>query len=143
MDTDDARIIRKILFGLPKVTTFNVEDNGQIRLVVRYKEEVNNVDIKKLINDGEEAYKNKNYKKCIECYSILLKVGTPKECVYTKIGLSYFKLGQLEKGLDYIIIANSMLKRDNSSWEYDDLINDVRNTLEERKLNKLEKKYTK
>lgn len=107
MNNDKNDRIIDIVEEYPDMDAFVIGNGSKQQVVLRYKPlEKGYVDFHNLLVLGNYAYKNKDYKRCIENYLELLQVvKEPKSFVYSKLGLAYLKLHNKERAIDYFTVA--------------------------------------
>ena len=123
---------RKIIYDIieesyPDVRAFSIGTDYLKHVVLRYirnKEE--RIDVLKLIQEGNSAYKSNDFDKCIECYLQVLTVGKPKSIAYSKLGLSYLKKLDKERAIEYLTIANALSKEEGVTLDYSELIGNLK-----------------
>lgn len=123
---DNARIDRtfEMIEDYPDMVAFVIGEGNQQQVVLRYKPIIDEyVDGKKLINLGNQAYKDGNYNECIENYLQLLQLfDEPRSVVYSKLGLAYMKKWQIPLAIDYLTVATALAKKEKVDFDYSDLI---------------------
>ena len=108
-------LVRKYL----DIESFEIGKDKNIQIVLRYKNKnFEYVDFKALIQEGNTAYKECDYNKCIECFSRLLENGKPTSFIYSRLGLAYMKNLEIEKAILYMTVADDLAKK-----EGNDIIN--------------------
>jgi hypothetical protein len=127
---DEARINRifDMVDEYPDMVAFVIGDGNRQQVVLRYKpitEEY--VDVKDLINFGNESYKNGNYNDCIGAYLQLLQLfKEPRANIYSKLGLAFMKNFNIPLAIDYLTIATGLAKKENVGTDFSDLISRLR-----------------
>lgn len=113
-------LVRKYL----DIESFEIGQNKNIQIVLRYKNKTYEyVDFKALIQEGNTAYKDNDYNKCIECFSKLLENGKPTSFVYSTLGLAYMKNQEIEKAIVYMTVADDLAKKEgNDKIDFENLI---------------------
>lgn len=124
----DERInnLLKIIKEYDDIDAFIINDQNSNQLVLRYKC-LNHefIDYKQYRIKGKDAYLKKNYLECIKIYSELLQCGKPQPSVYAYIGLSYMKLFDVDKAIDYLKVATFLSKKENGIYDFTDLISSL------------------
>ncbi len=109
---------------------FTIENENDEYIVIRKRIYYNHYrDFNTIIKAGSEEYHAGNYNVFIEEYKKLLLMGNPKSYVYAKLGLAYYKTLNLEVALQYLMIANSLSKKEKGNHDYSDLINEIKEKL--------------
>ncbi len=118
------RIIEMVENYKDKVAAFVIGEGNKQQVVLRYKPKINEyVDVTNLIHLGSQAYKEGNYKECIENYLQLLRFfEEPQAYIYSGLGLSYLHRRKISRAIDYLTIANDLVKKENLDLDYSDLI---------------------
>ena len=108
----------------PDMVAFVIGEKNKQQIVLRYKPTIDEyVDVKNLINLGNQAYKEGNYDECIANYLQLLQLfDNPRSIVYSKLGLAYMKKWQTSLAIDYLTIATDLSKKENLDFDFSDLI---------------------
>lgn len=91
------------------------------KLVLRYISNIK-LDYKKTSTEASEAYRNKDYDKCINGYKLLLQIQSPKTYVYANLGLAYMKKLNLPLAISYLEVATYLGKKEINSYDFTDLI---------------------
>lgn len=119
MDKDRRRVIHKLVETYPYMESFSIGKDNNRRIVLKYINNEELLNINETIELGKIAYINKNYKKCIEYYEKLLNLKKGKAFVYSKLGFAYMKLRQRQKAIEYFTVAIEMNKEENNDKAYD------------------------
>lgn len=123
MDSARRKAIYRIVDNYPDMVAFSIGTGENKQIVLRYKPYIDEyVALRKLIKDGNEAYTNKNYDKCIDCYLKVLSFGTPKTFAYASLGLAYMKKFNIDKAVEYLTIATKLAKENNEEYDFTELI---------------------
>lgn len=125
MDNDRIDGLFEIMENYPNMVAFVIGEDNKQQLVLRYKPTINEyVDVKNLINLGNQAFKEGNYDECIENYLQLLQLfENPKSIIYSKLGFAYLKKRQIPIAIDYLTIATDLAKKENIDYfDFSDLI---------------------
>lgn len=127
MDKEKRKRIYEIIKEYPDMVSFSIGNGKNKQVVLRYKPYIDEyVDVKKLINVGNQAYNAGKYDDCIEIYQQLLKFGEPKAFVYAKLGLSYIKKGQKDMAIDYLTIATELSKEEDCEFDFTQIISSLK-----------------
>lgn len=131
---DEARINRifDMVDEYPDMVAFVIGDENQRQVVLRYKPIIDEfIDVKNLINFGNEAYKNGNYDDSIEAYLQLLQLfNEPRAISYSKLGLAYMKKFNIPLAIDYLTIATALAKKEDVDLDFSDLILSLKGEVE-------------
>lgn len=132
MDSERRKAIHQIVKSYPDMVSFSIGSDNNRQIVLRYKPYNSEfVDVKNLILTGNIAYKNKRYEECISCYLQLLQFGVPKAVVYARLGLSYMKLWQKDRAINYLTIATELSKNENKQYDFTELIASLKGLIDE------------
>lgn len=127
MTSERRKRIYSIVDNYKDMVAFSIGDGEYKQVVLRYKPYIKErLDFKKLINDGNDAYNNQNYDKCINCYLQILSFGNPKSIPYSKLGLAYMKKFNTEKAIQYLTIATYLAKENNEQFDFTELIDKLK-----------------
>ena len=130
MNKERRRVIHNIVNKYPDMTSFSIGTEPNKQLVLRYRKASNEcVDIKKLIEDSRLYYRNGNYKKCIETNLQILQTNNPRAITYSRIGMSYLKLGNIDEAITYLTVATYVSVAQGGNLDYTDLINTLKNKI--------------
>lgn len=130
MNKERRRVIHNIVNKYSDMTSFSIGTEPNKQLVLRYRKASNEcVDIKKLIEDSRLYYRNGNYKKCIETNLQILQTNNPRAITYSRIGMSYLKLGNIDEAITYLTVATYISVAQGSNLDYTDLINTLKNKI--------------
>lgn len=127
MDKERRERVYSVLDNYKDIVTFSIGAEEPKQIVIRYKpyyEEY--VDIPQLLNDGNDAYTNGDYDKCIECYLKILSFGKPRTIAYAKLGLAYMKKININKAIDYLTIATQLSRKYNEQFDFTELIDSLK-----------------
>ena len=132
---------RKKIHGIVKeykdITSFSILEGEERQVLLRYKPNSHYLDYKNIIRNGNRAYRDNDFDRCIYSYNLLLESANfPKPFIYGKIGLSYLKKGDKKKAIDYLTVATYLSKKqhDNQS-DYTELLEKIKSSnYEERKV---------
>mgnify|MGYP002856448042 CR=1 FL=1 len=125
MDEVRANRVLGIAKDYHDMSAFTIGKGNKTQVVLVYKPKLDqNYDYKALVNEASEAYKNKEYEKCIEIELLLLKIfATLGSNIFSKLGFSYMKIHDKESAIKYLTIANGLaLKEEDNINDYSDLI---------------------
>lgn len=109
LNDEDKRAVVRIVSKFPNIMVEEIDE----KLVLRYHDIFEeSPDFHKLKEEGNEAFKRKEYDKTIECYNrICTKLMSPTPEVFQKIGTSYLRRGNGEedyrRAIDYLTVAKA------------------------------------
>lgn len=127
MDEERRNRIHEMVKKYSDMVSFDIGEENNQQIVLRYKSRKKEfVDVKTMTKSGNQAYIDKNYDECLKCYTKLLQFGTPKAFVYSTLGFTYLKKGYKNTAIDYLTIANHLCKKEQSSYDFSDLINKLK-----------------
>ena len=108
----------------PDMVAFVIEQGSKEQVVLRYKPvDSEYIDVKGIIAESAQSFNDKDYDKCIECNLQLLRTFKhPRSIVYSRLGLSYMKKGEIGLAVQYLTVANDLAKKENLEYDYSDLI---------------------
>lgn len=120
-------IIRKIQKDYEDVAVISIGFKETRQLVFIHKPKLRTVDNpKELIILADSLYYNGSYEEAKNNYIKLIEFGKPEYFIYAKIGLCYLKLGNKSSALDYLKLANNMIKKEGiTGSNYDELIKNL------------------
>lgn len=106
------------------MSVFTIVDGGKTRIVLRYNElDYEDFDVKALITEAIADYKSGRYKDNLDKQIKILETNVDQRSSnYAMIGLSYMKLYDIDKAIEYLTVANYLAKEEKSTREYGDLI---------------------
>lgn len=103
--------ILDILERYPDVDAFVIEWNGQEQIVMRYHK-FETIDATSLYQQSRDAYNQKDYDKCINMLSIILRaISKPQDNIYGYMGIAFMKKNYLKIAVDYLKIATYLSKK--------------------------------
>lgn len=111
-------IIHEIAKSYSDMAAFTIKDNNtnEFFVVLRYKSPLYiTIDFEKSFFEGNFAYINGDYEKCIEIYLNALQYGKSNNKSFSILGFAYAKVGKYDEAIDYLTIANC-LSRDGTSY---------------------------
>ena len=106
------------------MSAFTIVDDGKTRIVLKYNElDYEDFDVKALITEAIADYKSGRYKDNLDKQIKILETNVDQRSSnYAMIGLSYMKLYDIDKAIEYLTVANYLAKQEKSTREYGDLI---------------------
>ena len=123
---NDVRInlILDIAKEYDDMVTSVIGDGKNKQVLFKYKLITHDkIDYSELMKDGNMAYNEQRYEDCINNYLIVLhKSDKPGFFVYSKIGLSYMRLGKKSLAIDYLTVANFYARDEKTNIEFDQLL---------------------
>lgn len=123
MSSERIKGIHSIVKSISDVVSFSIISDNERRVVLRYNPCYDYyVDIKKLLIDGNHAYKRGDFVGCIESYRKVLSFGFPKTYVYARLGLAYMRIGKISLAIDYLTVATELSKREDNYYDFTELI---------------------
>lgn len=132
MNNERRKRIHDMVKEYPDMVSFSIGEGDNRQIVLRYKPFIDEyVDVKKLINMGNLAYKEGNYDSCIEDYLQLLQFGEPRAFVYAKLGLAYMKKWEKDTAIDYFTIATQLSKQEDGQFDFTELIASLNGLIDE------------
>ena len=137
MPSERRKKIHEIVKEYKDITSFSILEGEERQVLLRYKPNSHYLDYKNVIRNGNRAYRDNDFDRCIYSYNLLLESANfPKPFIYGKIGLSYLKKGDKKKAIDYLTVATYLSKKqhDNQS-DYTELLEKIKSSnYEERKV---------
>lgn len=130
MTKTERKKLYEVIDNIPDIVQFSIGDGTKKRIVLRYKPQTSErLDLKKITLLGIEAYKNGNYEECISQYRKLLEIGNPPAHIYSRLGLSYLKIGKKITAIDYLEIATDLSRKGDKKFDFSDLILHLKNQI--------------
>ena len=108
----------------PNMRTFIIQTGRNKQLVLKYHEKNDKwIDVKGIIKEASEAYKNNRYEECInKNLQILHMYDMPSAATFSKIGLSYAKMRRRFLAIDYLTVAVDLAKKEGKDYDFSDII---------------------
>ena len=123
MDNERRKNIHHIVASIPSVKSFSIGNGLSRRIVLTNSPYIEGKINKRALSiEGDKAYREQDYEKCIECYRTLLYLVKPSANVYAKLGLAYMKKNQLEKAIKYLTISTELSKEVDGTFDFTELI---------------------
>lgn len=127
MQEERIKRIKKIVKKYNDMRLFCIDKGNKKIPVLTYKLKIEErLNLKQIVKDGSLAYKNGQYDECISLYTKLIYFGYTKAFVYAKMGLSYLKKGNTQKAITYLTIADLQSKKENSVYDFSDLLSKLK-----------------
>ena len=126
---ETTKLLMNIFERYIDIMSFVIEDNGQKRIVLRYRPLMNRsgYETRNILNEAKTAYNTCDYEMCIkDCLVLIHIMYEPRYYVYSLLGLAYYKKGDLKRAIDYLVVADYLAKKENSQHDYLDLIGHLR-----------------
>ena len=123
MNNDRRKRIHKIVASIPSVKSFSIGSGDGRRIVLTNSPYLETrIDKRALGIEGDKAYREQDYERCIACYRKLLYVARPNPNIYAKLGLAYMKKNQLKKAVEYLTISTELSKEVDGTFDFTELI---------------------
>lgn len=123
MDSARRKNIHNIVASIPSVKSFSIGSGSTRRIVLTNSPYIEGkVNKRALSIEGDRAYREQDYEKCIECYRTLLYLVKPSANVYAKLGLAYMKKNELKRAIDYLTISTELSKEVDGTFDFTELI---------------------
>lgn len=130
MDEERRKRINKIVATYSDMVSFSIGEGKNIQIVLRYKPYIEeNINVKNLIEEANDAYEKGDYTACINGYLQLLQIGNPYAIIYSRLGFSYMKKRKIDKAIDYLTVATHLNKKENKNRDFTELIDRLKNPL--------------
>lgn len=115
------------------MSVFTIVDGGKTRIVLRYNElDYEDFDITALITEAMDDYRNGFYEDSLNKQIKILETNAEnKSSNYAMIGLSYMRLFDIDKAIEYLTVANYLAKEEKSTRDFGDLILKLKGEIDE------------
>ena len=131
MNSERRKLIHNIVSQYPDMVSFSIGAEPNKQMVLRYRKASNEyIDIKKLVEDSKLYYRSGNYKKCIETNLQILQTNNPSAITYSRMGMSYLKLGNIEEAITYLTVATHISTVQGGKLDYSDLVVKLKYTVD-------------
>ena len=106
------------------MSVFTIVDGGKTRIVLRYNElDYEDFDVTALITEAMDDYRDGFYEDSLNKQIKILETNAEnKSSNYAMIGLSYMRLFDIDKAIEYLTVANYLAKEEKSTRDFGDLI---------------------
>ena len=106
------------------MSAFTIVDDGKTRIVLKYNElDYEDFDVTALITEAMDDYRDGFYEDSLNKQIKILETNAEnKSSNYAMIGLSYMRLFDIDKAIEYLTVANYLAKQENSTRDYGDLL---------------------
>lgn len=119
--------IQEMAKKCPNIDFFCIGSNDDKRIVLRWKSTVKEyVDVRGMIQLGQDAYNRGDYDSCISVYRKLLELRKPPTFVYAKLGLAYLKKMEQELAIDYLTVATDLSRQERGTFDFSEMIDSLR-----------------
>lgn len=113
MNLQEREKLIKEICTLPDVTFFIIGDVEPKRVVLHYTPELDRyIDAKELMRNLRNKYSKRKYKEVVDDCKELLCLRKVRSYTCFRIGMAYRHLGEYQKAIDYLIIAQELSKKD-------------------------------
>lgn len=107
------------------------EENDEKRIIFRYVNKRDGyIDMSEALREATNNYKNGFYEDAILQYeSLITKMDAPKDFVYARLGMSYYKNASNNdfcKAIDYLTLATAQSTRQEGKYDFTELINSMK-----------------
>ncbi len=133
MGGKQRKVIHFLVRQYDDMTSFSIDERENKHIVLRYCVPKNEVDYKTLIHLGKNAYFAGDYEGCLKYFGEILEESDfPRDFIYFRMGMCYQKLGDLEKAIDYLIVAQEVAKKfyKENVYDYSKLITRLQRVLD-------------
>lgn len=115
------------------MSVFTIVDGGKTRIVLRYNElDYEDFDVTALITEAMDDYRNGFYEDSLNKQIKILETNAEnKSSNYAMIGLSYMRLFDIDKAIEYLTVANYLAKEEKSTRDFGDLILKLKGEIDE------------
>lgn len=101
------------------ITYFTINDDGEERLVLRYKSFNHfSISLKEYMEKSKELFYSGDYEGSIQCCLRLLSVGNPSQILYYYLGRSYLKIGNFSEALKYFTICDALNAAQKTGYDF-------------------------
>lgn len=107
------------------MVVFTIGVSEPKRLVLRYKPKKRDfvfINVKEECKEADRLYKEQKYDQALEKYITLLSVGYPNTYIYSKVGLSFLKLNNIKRAIEYLTVATEMSRENDGRYDFSELI---------------------
>ena len=129
MINDEIFMIEDILKEFENIKIFIIEKNDKKRIFLKLQN--NNLEIQNIDNlEGNihSLYSKKDYKETLnKLLLVIMNEETPKPCYYRMLGYTYLHFNDVEKAIEYFIIAEGISKGTQNRYRFDSLIKKLQN----------------
>lgn len=123
MNSEKRKLIHDMVDKYSDMVSFSIGCEPNRQVVLRYKKDTKEyVDIRKLVNDGKEYYKNGHYEECIKTYLDVLQFREPKASSYARIGMAYSKLDNKDMAVMYLKVAMQVSIKEGRELDFTQII---------------------
>lgn len=129
MELSERERIIEQLRSLSDILWFTIGEKEPKRLVLHYVPELKEyIDAKTIVSNLKYKYNKKKYREVIADCLQLLRLKKIKAYTCFRIGASYGHVGEYQKAIDYLIIAQELSKKERDvPFDFTDLIEVIRN----------------
>ena len=130
LDVNDASYKEVVARG--QVYEFFIGEGNNKKRVLRYYpvENWDYLDYKMIMNDASSLYNEGCYVAAIKLYKELFQTPDLNSYIYSKLGLAYAKLWDIETAVDYLSVATELSKKEGKEYNYSDIIAGLRGNIE-------------
>ena len=126
MNSERRRKIHQIVAAIPNVKSFSIGSSSTRKVVLTNSPYIEGrINKRELFIEGDKAYREHDYEKCIDCYRQLLYFVKPNQKVYAKLGLCYLRKNNLERAITYLTIATELNRELGGSYDFTELIEKI------------------
>ncbi len=119
MEEERIEQILRIAKEMKEFNPFVIEVDQKKQIVLRNKPSRNQFyNTKRLIDESNESYRNKDYEKAIEANYILIEItSSPRSVTYYKTAICFLMNRNKKKAIDYLTVAVALAKTENKQNE--------------------------
>ena len=119
--------IYQFVKAIPCLVAFPIDKGLEKKRVVLKFHIDEQIDITKLMKAGGQAYQRKDFWQSIEYYlEVFSHLRNPSPYLYGKLGLSYMRVGQIKKAIDFLTVADSLSTARKKESRFSDLIEELK-----------------
>lgn len=116
------------------MSVFPIIDEGKTRIVLKYNElDYDDFDVSSLIAEALDDYRHGFYEDTLNKQMKILETNNSRQhsANYAMIGLSYMRLHDIDKAIDYLTVANHLAKVEKKDRDFGDLLLKLKGQIEE------------
>ena len=129
MNDDEIFIVEDLLKEFEYLKIFIIEKNNRKRIFLKLQKinlEIENID--NLDGTIHSLYSKKDYKEILKCLlNVIPNEENPNPCYYRMLGYTYLHFNNIEKAIEYFIIAEGISKGTKNRYRFDSLIKKLQN----------------
>ncbi|MBE6140705.1 MAG: hypothetical protein E7172_04125 [Firmicutes bacterium] len=112
--------------NIPNIKALEIKDGFERKIVLYYEDPQKVILDYRLVEISRNAYEFDDFEKSLDINLYLLSQGNIQSYMFERIGKIYYHLGLDKEALDYLIVARSLMSKENKQCGFNSLIKELK-----------------